>query len=296
MKKYVLIIVALIVLYYFTIPVEVKDKVINKDNQIVIVAFNNNEFTMSIDEYVLGVLACEMPALFNEEALKAEAVAIRTFYMYNKLKHEDYVAKNSDQCYVDEDKMRENWNVKYDEYLSKLRNIVNETKNEYITYEGDIIASFYFSLSNGYTENASDVFSIDLPYLVSTSSQWDENVKTFESNMQIEMPTFLSKLGLFDNNYVEVNNIVKTKSNRVKSLTINQKCFTVIEIRKLLNLRSTDFEISVHDDIVNINTKGYGHGVGMSQYGANEMAKMGYKYDEILSYYYKDTKITKIDV
>ena len=260
MKKYVLIIVALIVLYYFTIPVEVKDKVINKDNQIVIVAFNNNEFTMSIDEYVLGVLACEMPALFNEEALKAEAVAIRTFYMYNKLKHEDYVAKNSDQCYVDEDKMRENWNVKYDEYLSKLRNIVNETKNEYITYEGDIIASFYFSLSNGYTENASDVFSIDLPYLVSTSSQWDENVKTFESNMQIEMPTFLSKLGLFDNNYVEVNNIVKTKSNRVK------------------------------------NTKGYGHGVGMSQYGANEMAKMGYKYDEILSYYYKDTKITKIDV
>ena len=297
MKKYLIIIVALIVAYIFTIP---KDSLlVSKDfgnHESVLVSYNDEKLSMPIDDYVLGVLACEMPALFNEEALKAGAIAIRTFYEYNKLKNNDYVAKTSEQCFINEEKMKEKWGIKYDEYYNKLSNVVNETKNQFITYDDEIIPSFYFSLSNGYTENADEVFSVDLPYLVTTESLWDKNVKTFENNMQIELSSFLSNLGILDEDYVEIKDIVKTESGRVKTITINDKVFTGIEIRKLLNLRSADFEIEILDKEVNVKTKGYGHGVGMSQYGANEMAKLGYKYDEILYYYYKDTKISKLDV
>ena len=297
MKKYLIIIVALIVVYVFTMPEEINFDNNNFDNRrSVLVSYNEEELSMSIDDYVLGVLACEMPALFDEEALKAGAVAIRTFYKYNKLKNNNYVAKNTEQCFADENKMRENWDSKYDVYLNKLKNAISETSNEYITYEGDIIASFYFSLSNGYTESANEVFSKDLPYLVSVPSTWDENVKTFKNILQIDIITFLNKLGLPQNSNVLVKDVIKTDSGRIKQITINDKAFNGIDVRKLLNLKSTDFEIEVYNGMVNVITKGYGHGVGLSQYGANEMAKLGYKYDEILTYYKKKKKISKLDV
>ena len=195
MKKYLLIIAVLFTIYITTKNnnVYINEKA-EKNNQTIAVSYNDENLSIPIDEYVLGVLACEMPASFEEEALKAEAVAIRTFYIYKKNANANYIAKNTDQCFISESKMKENWKEKFEYYYNKLKKIVNNTKDEYITYDGEVIASFYYSLSNGFTENVQDVFSVNLPYLISVSSPWDINVSSFENKIQMNMSDFLNKM------------------------------------------------------------------------------------------------------
>ena len=117
-----------------------------------------------------------MPATFNNEALKAMAVAARTFALYKITTNKNYVLKSTtqDQCYIDESKMKKKWSSNYDKYYNKIKNAVNDTKNEYLTYNDKVIISFYFSISNGYTENCENVFSQKLDYLVSVDSSFDK--------------------------------------------------------------------------------------------------------------------------
>ncbi len=255
----------------------------------------NVTIELNLEEYVTGVLGCEMPALFEEEALKAGAVAART-YVLNKLqvnKNNTISSTTNDQCYNTSEELQNKWQESYQKYLHKIEKAVKDTTGEYMTYEDNIIKAYYFSTSNGYTENVENVFGEQLDYLISVESPYDKNTKQFYNKILINKEEFLSKLNLIENPNIKIGNITRTESNRVETITINDKIYSGIEIRQLLNLRSTDFDISIVEGGVVIVTKGYGHGVGMSQYGANELAKIGYTYDEILKHYYSGIEIVK---
>lgn len=301
MKKYIIIIPTLIIIFLLTRPKERnmdKQQVALQDNQnekLVTVLYKDEEISIDLDNYIINVLSCEMPALFQEEALKAGAVAIRTFYMYKNLSIESYIATNNDQCYNSLEDMQQKWGNSYSEYYNRIKRAIEDTKDEYITYNGNIIESFYFSLSNGKTENVEEVFSTKIPYLVSVDSSWDKDINNYEKTITYTKEEFLSLLSLEYSNNIEIEVLSYTTGNRIDKIKINNKIFKGTEVRKLLKLRSADFDIKILDDI-EITTRGYGHGVGMSQYGANEMAKMGYNYKEILKHYYTGVEISKYNV
>lgn len=276
------------------------DKIITNDKEeektIVKLSYNNDVNNLDLEDYVIGVVACEMPASFNSEALKAMAVAARTYALYKINKNPSYVIKSttSDQCYIDKNKMKKNWGRNYEKNYNKIKESVNATNNQYMTYKDEIIISFYFSISNGYTENCENVFSQKLDYLVSVDSSWDKEYNYNEKETKIGISTFLKKLNIKDS---KINNIKidRDSTGRISNITINSKKFTGVNFRKLLSLRSTDIDISYDDKNVIIKTKGYGHGVGMSQYGANIMASEGKNYEQIIKHYYSGVNIQKIN-
>ena len=246
---------------------------------------------IELNEYGLGVLAGEMPVYFDSEALKAMSVAARTFALYKISKGKSIKTTVSDQCYIDNDKMKSKWKSNYNKYYTKISNAVNDTKGEYMTYNDKVIIAFYFSISNGKTENVENVFSQKLDYLVSVDSSWDKKSNYNEKKIKIKVIDFLKKLNIKDNKIYDIK-IDRSSTNRVNNIKINNSNYKGTKFRSLLGLRSTDFNITYDNDFVYIHTVGYGHGVGMSQYGANYMAYDGYSYDEILKHYYTGIKIT----
>ncbi len=255
--------------------------------------------SVSLEDYVTGVVAGEMPASFSDEALKAQAVASRTYVlkrMINSNGDYDVVDSVSNQVYLDDDDMKKKWNNKYDEYLKKIKDVVLNTRGEVILYKNNLIDAMFFSTSNGYTENSVDVFSGDLPYLKSVDSKWDENESpSYKSTVVVSKKDFLSKLSFDVNSDIKINIDEKTSTGRVKFITINDKKFKGTQIRSTFGLKSTSFNITIDDNNVVFNVLGFGHGVGMSQYGANGMAKNGYSYKDILKHYYSNCDIKKIN-
>lgn len=262
----------------------------NKTNEIV---------EVPLEEYVIGVVAGEMPASFNIEALKAQAVASRTYALKKSESSKndyDVVDTTSNQVYIDYDEMKEKWQNNYDTYVSKVKEAVAQTKGEVVLYNNNLIDAMFFSTSNGYTENSEDVFSSNMPYLVSVDSSWDkEESPVFSSTKEVSKSEFLFNLGLDTKDSINIESIEKTNTGRVKTIVINGKKFESSKIRSAFDLKSTSFTINVNNDKVVFNVNGYGHGVGMSQYGANGMAKAGYKYNDILTHYYKNCDIKKIN-
>jgi len=250
-----------------------------------------------LEEYVLGVVAGEMPASFEMEALKAQAIASRTYAAYKLEKsNKDYdvLADISDQVYIDEAKMQEKWGNDFKKYYDKIKTAVDATKGLVLKCNDTVIKAYYFSMSNGYTEDVSLVFNEERNYLESVESIYDnEELKNFSVTTSFTKEEFLKRLGLSGKEVV-VGKIERSKTNRVNKIVINNEEFIGTNFRKLLNLRSTDFDISVVEELVVITTRGYGHGVGMSQYGANGMAKNGSSYIEILKHYYKNIEITDL--
>ena len=263
------------------------------------VTIKNNETTeekeLELEEYIIGVVAGEMPASFEVEALKAQAIAARSYAM-NKIKSSketyDLVTDVSNQVYITQDEMKEKWQSEYDYYYNKIKDAVLETKGLVMKYNDEIISAYYFAMSNGSTEDVSLVFGESKDYLQSVDSSWDENVKNFTVETNITKEEFCKKLDISCNDII-INNIKRSETKRVNEITINNKTFKGTEVRSILNLRSTDFNIEINESI-KITTKGYGHGVGMSQYGANEMAKNGSTYEDILKHYYNNIEISKI--
>lgn len=276
------------------IIVHEKNEVVEVDNSnyILKIKYKGEVMEIDLEEYVIGVVACEMPASFDYEALKSMAVAARTYALYKVENKKGYVMKTTavDQCYIDIEKMKNKWGSSFDKMYNKVKNAVSDTKNEYMTYKDDIIISLYFSISNGYTENCENVFSQKLDYLKSVSSEWDKNYNYKEKEVKFSISDFLSKLSI-DGNKITKISIDRTATNRITNIYINGKKFKGSKFRSLLSLRSTDMDIEYDDKYVYIKTKGYGHGVGMSQYGAHSMAKLGYTYDQILKYYYNGVEI-----
>ena len=259
---------------------------------------STNEITnINLEDYIIGVVAAEMPASFELEALKAQAVAARTFAMYKKeTRNLDYdlIKGVKDQAYKDNKTLLAQWKVNFFTNYLKIRQAVEETQGQVLTYNGEVINAFYFSMSNGYTENCELVFAQDLPYLNSVSSKWDnESLNNYSYTINFSKEDFCSSLGITCDS-VEIQDITRSDSNRVLTITINNQTFKGTEMRSKLGLRSTDFDIVINESGVTITTRGYGHGVGMSQYGANGMAKEGYSYEEIVKYYYQNTEITNL--
>jgi len=257
----------------------------------------NSIDNLKLEEYIIGVVAAEMPASFNEEALKAQAIASRTYATYkmqNTKKEYDVVTDVTDQSYITIDEMKEKWDSDFEKYYKKIKNAVNETKGKVMYYDNNIIEAYYFAMSNGYTEDVSLVFSEDRDYLQSVKSTHDNStLKNFEVTTIYTKEEICKKLKLICNELV-FTNIKRSNTNRVNYITVNGVIFKGTLFRTKLGLRSTDFSISEKNNTFEITTKGYGHGVGMSQYGANGMANDGYTYEEILKYYYKNIKISSI--
>lgn len=254
---------------------------------------------LPLEEYIVGVLAGEMPIYFEKEAFKAQAVAARSYALkrieYNKENEYDVVDSIINQVYLDNNYLKDAWKDEYVTNINKLREVVNETENEILEYDGEVIDALFFSTSNGYTENASLVFNMDLPYLKSVKSAWDEKTSSaFRSSLSISLNDFYDKLGLDYNEKLDVKIIKRSSTNRVINLNINGKEFISKILYSKLGLRSTDFSIRQDGNNVIIDMVGYGHGVGMSQYGAEGMAEEGYSYSDILKYYYSGTNIKKL--
>lgn len=254
---------------------------------------------MPLEEYIVGVLAGEMPIYFEKEAFKAQAVASRSYAVkritYNKDNSYDVVDSVLNQVYLDDDYLKSAWGLNYKENINKLRSVVNETIDEVIYYDDEVIDAMFFSTSNGYTEDSNVIFSLDLPYLKSKESLWDSYTSSaFKSSKRIKLSDFYSKLNIEYSDNFNYEVLERSSTNRIIKLKINNTEIFAKDIYNKLGLKSYDFDLVLDNDIITINTTGYGHGVGMSQYGALGMAKEGYSYDEILKYYYTDITIDKI--
>lgn len=265
-----------------------KNNVIDYDYNFVDIDYNNQQFKITLQDYIIGVVAAEMPASFHEEALKAQSIASRT-YLINTLSTTPIDTTTNNQVYIDKQTMKEKWGTDFETYYNKISKCVKDTKRKIITYNNQPIKAFYHSMSNGYTDSSINVFNEQYDYLNITKSYEENTTRTITLSKQY----FCTKLNI-DCSNITITNIDKDKSNRIKTITINNKLYNGTTVRNLLSLRSTDFTINILDDLVEITTKGYGHGVGMSQYGANHMANDNKTYKEILLHYYQNTEITNI--
>ncbi len=251
------------------------------------------------ENYIIGVVAGEMPISFDIEALKAQAVASRSYALV-KMKQNitndyDVVDTISNQVYLDNDTLLNSWKDNYNENINKIIDAVTSTSGEYMLYKGEVVNAFFFSTSTGKTENCVEVFGGDLPYLVSVESHWDEDVSPiYQHQKHLKLSDFLDLLGLEYKDNISLEIIDSTSTGRIKKLIINGKEFKGSDIVNMLSLKSSFFNIAQKDNDIYITTKGYGHGVGMSQYGALGMALEGYNYKDILKHYYSGVDLAKI--
>lgn len=254
---------------------------------------NGNVINLELEEYVIGVVAAEAPASFNIEALKSQAVVTRTYALKAIKSNKKLTDTVSTQAYIDTTQMKSKWGNEYDKYYNKIKRAVNETKGMYIVYNNQIIDSVYHSTSNGYTEDASRVWGHTVPYLKSVESKWDINTSGYKRTVEIEFNQLNKIFGI--SNLDQISIISRNSTGRVDKLKIGDEEYSAVDFRELLGLRSTDFDIKIDNNKLSITTKGYGHGVGLSQYGSNGMAKEGYTYDQIIKHYYTGVNIVKLN-
>ncbi|MBM6881286.1 stage II sporulation protein D [[Clostridium] spiroforme] len=240
-----------------------------------------------LDDYLLGVVAGEMPASFELEAIKAQVVASRTF-VYSRLLSVDNTTNT--QVYLNEEEMKKSWQDHYEEYKAKIQKAIEATRGEIMTYQGECISALFYSSSNGKSENVENYFAgSPKSYLVSVDSPWDEK---YDSSFLREKSFSRAELNQCFGDFV-YRDIIRYPSGRVQSIVINGKNYTGRQVREKLQLASSDFTIEKEGDDFVFVTKGNGHGVGMSQYGAQGMAKEGYGYVDILKHYYQGIDITR---
>lgn len=267
-----------------------------------------------LEEYIVGVVAAEMPADFEIEALKAQALAARTYIarriqikdnQITKLHPKAQITTNPsiNQAWISIEQMKKNWgNIGFTNKYRKIVQAVAETKGEVILFDKKFIDPLYFSSTGGKkTENSEDVFVNKIPYLRSVKS-FEEINKHQESPTPLEFSLLGIKLGLNssaitatkleNNNYLKI--LERTTSGRVKTIKIGEKTFSGREVREKLGLKSTDFSWEIKDQCIIFTTNGYGHAVGMSQYGANYLAKQGKSFEEIIKHYYTGVEIGRL--
>ena len=254
---------------------------------------------ISEDAYLTAVVLCEMPAEFEPEALKAQAIVARTYAllrMENGGKHENAAVCMESSCCQGYKTIEEYLSAGGKERdVEKIKKAVLETKNMVLTYNGDLIEATYFSCSGGYTEDALAVWGTDIPYLRATPSPGEEGAARYTDTVTFSTKEFVNKLGcdIPENATNWVENIRYTAGGGVESVSMCGKTFSGTTVRQLLGLRSTAFTITVVGDTVSITTKGFGHRVGMSQYGADAMAAGGSSCEEILRHYYQGTELSE---
>lgn len=262
---------------------------------------------MRVAEYLPGVVRGEMPASFEMEALKAQAVAERTYIYYKiatggKASHPDADVCMSPACcnaYTDEQKAAEKWGDKAEEYEQRIQTAVKETDGQVMLYGGEPIFAAFHSSSAGVTANSGDVWVKDLPYLTSVESpEGEDSVPNYYSVKTVAAAEFKK---IFAAEYPAAKFSTDTKdwigkstlneSDRVETIVIGGVSVEGTEVRSLFGLRSACFTVETEKDAVIFHVTGYGHGVGMSQYGANTLAAQGKNWREILQWYYTGVSI-----
>lgn len=261
--------------------------------------------TMSMAEYLPMALAGEMPASFQPEALKAQAVALRSYVLYlreqGKAAHPEADVCTSSGCCAaafDEEAMRESWGGDYEAYYGKIRAAVLATDGQYLSYEKEAILAVFHSCSEGMTEAGGNVWSA-LPYLQSVSSpETDADVRSLHTTVELSAGEFRTTvLRSFPTATLEgepetwLGQVSPTSAGRVGSIVVGGQEISGLAMRQLFSLRSTDFTLEYADGRFVFSVAGYGHGVGMSQYGANVMAENGADYFEILEHYYPGAEL-----
>lgn len=253
----------------------------------------------NLEEYLVGVVSAEMPASYEPEALKAQAVAARS-YILSRENSGNPDHKGADVCtdsahckaYLSESAAKEKWGeVWADKYLAKIKSAVADTAGEYIAYNGEAAVACFCAVSSGKTESAADVWGSETPYLKSVDSSADLTYENFTDSVTVPRAEFLEKLGISS---ASVGAISHTEGGAVKNINIGGKDFSGTQIRSIFGLNSANFELSVNESNAVFTSKGKGHGVGMSQYGANQMAKDGKSYTKILLHYYSNVTIEKM--
>ncbi|WP_077329295.1 stage II sporulation protein D [Virgibacillus siamensis] len=254
-----------------------------------------------LETYVARVVASEMPGEFEIEALKAQALAARTFIV-NHMISQDQSGKSdvtdtvSDQVYHSKQELRDLLEEDFEWKMEKIKKAVKATKGEILTYDDAPITASFFSTSNGYTENSEDYWSNKVPYLRSVKSPWDKKSPKFLAQEIFTVPKVEEALGVKLPNSGDIDmEITRTEGKRVDKLKIAGQKFSGRKIREKLELASSDFTIEQKNDHLIFTTQGFGHGIGMSQYGANGMAKHGKTYKQIVKHYYKGVEISSIN-
>ncbi len=264
--------------------------------------------TLTLGDYLWGVLAAEMPAAFEEEALKAQAVAARSETLYRQANsssnHPDADICTDYTCcqaYLTVEEAQAKWGELGDEYTEKLRRAVSETDGIVVKYDGEVIQAVFHSSSDGHTLAASEVWGGDLPYLQEVSSPEGEEVPNYYSVVTVDAETFRqtirdeapdAQLGEDPADWdIQLN---YNENGTLTSVTIGGTELAATKVRTLFGLRSARFTVETSDEGVTFYVTGYGHGVGMSQYGANAMAKEGKTYTEILTWYYTGVTVEPV--
>ena len=247
-----------------------------------------------LEDYLVGVVLAEMPASFEMEALKAQAVVARTYTVRakeGKGKHDDGDICGDSTCCQGYLAPADYSGT--EEALSKVRDAVRSTAGQVLIYDGNLIEATYFSCSGGTTEDAVAVWGTDVPYLQSVRSPGEENATYYTDSVQFSVEEFASRLGidLTGKSSQWLGKVRYTAGGGVESMIIGGLSFRGTELRKLLGLRSTAFSMKATEETVTITTRGYGHRVGMSQYGADAMALLGSTYGEILAHYYQGAEL-----
>ncbi|MBD5132920.1 MAG: stage II sporulation protein D [Clostridiales bacterium] len=261
---------------------------------------------MTMADYLWGVVAAEMPASFEPEALRAQAVCARTYSLW-KLRAKSHEADGADICadssccqaYISHEDAVQRWGEKAAEtYTAKLTAAVADTDGQILTYGGELIQAVFFSSASGATEDAEAVWGKSLPYLVSVDSPEGDEVPNYRSTVTLtadQVKKTVSEAGLGADLSGEPSgwfqNLQRTASGRVASVELGGVSLSGGAARNLFALRSACFDVSEQDGVFTFSVTGYGHGVGMSQYGANAMAKSGSGWRDILTHYYTGAQI-----
>ncbi|WP_274362475.1 stage II sporulation protein D [Paenibacillus thermotolerans] len=293
------------------LPLQPQERLVQVEESIAVPVFLTAEKTtvsVPLEEYVRGVLAAEMPAEFELEALKAQAIAART-YIVRRLADGDRssMPEGADsavvtdtvvhQAYLTEQKLRDRWGLfSYAKNIDKLTKAVNETKGLIVAYEGQPIHATFFSTSDGYTEDSENYWSERVPYLRSVESPWDRLYSPkFKNTTVINRSEVFRRLGLSESKgQLSLKVIERSPTGKIMKIEAGGKVFTGREFREKLELPSTNFTWALKGKTLTFTSSGYGHGVGMSQWGANGMAKQGKSAEDILHYYYTDVDIVPL--
>lgn len=279
----------------------------------VLIIDENRTVDMSLESYLVGVVAGEMPARFEKEALKAQAIAARTYTLrklkyYHKQVNKDHpqahLCTRPEHCqaWLSEKEMKAKWGLTgYWNYGRKIYSAVQETAGIVLTYNNELIEPVYHSTSGDKTENAEEVWKYAIPYLKSVHSKWDRESPKYQAKTIISFSQIDARLGTNlqvipaakINGTSVIKVLKKTSTGRIKEIRIGNKTLMATEFRRILGLNSTNFTWKINGDKIEFTTIGYGHGVGMSQYGANGMAKEGKKAGEILKHYYTGVNLKK---
>ncbi len=267
----------------------------------------NKSVEMDMFEYVCGSVAAEMPLAYNTEAIKAQAVACYTNALRQKASTADGEAHISDdiklhQGYIDEAQRREKWGADFDKYEEKLKNSVLQVQGQAMFYGDGLCVAAFHAVSCGKTESSQNIWGSSIPYLVSRESPGDTTNNTYATTVSYNTEGFnkcLKTLSKDEKDVTSAKDMIKitktSPSGTVLQATVNGKAYTGEQIRTAFSLRSPVFTVKTTDDTVTFSVKGYGHGVGMSQYGANCFANDGYTYDRILKHYYTGIEIKTVD-